>query len=70
MLTRRSFIASALAILSSPIGGALAQTGSWPSRLIRLVVSLPPGGSNDLVARLIADQIGRASCRERVCQYV
>lgn len=29
MSTRRSFIASALAVLASPIGGALAQ--SWPS---------------------------------------
>jgi len=59
MLTRRSFIASTLAILASPIGAALAQTG-WPSRLIRVVVPLPPGGSNDLVARLVADRLQAA----------
>jgi len=57
MLTRRSFIASTLAILASPFGAALAQTGAWPSRLIRVVVPLPPGGSNDLVARLVADRL-------------
>src|SRR6056297_1434666 len=32
----------------------------------RLVIGLPPEGAQ----RLVADQIGRASCRERVCQYV
>src|SRR5450759_4069614 len=57
MFTRRSFIILALAILSSPITGAFAQTGAWPSRPIHMVVSLPPGGSNDLVARVIADRL-------------
>ncbi len=34
--------------------GALAQDG-WPSRAIRLVVTFPPGGSSDIVARVLAE---------------
>ena len=31
-----------------------AQAQSWPSKPIRLIVSFPPGGSSDLIARAIA----------------
>ncbi|WP_372619831.1 Bug family tripartite tricarboxylate transporter substrate binding protein [Falsiroseomonas sp.] len=37
---------------------ALAQTG-WPSRSIRIVVTFPPGGSSDLVARVLADVLSQ-----------
>src|SRR5690348_12438369 len=42
----------ALALLAA---GASAQT--WPSKPIRFIVSFPPGGSADLVARAIAPQM-------------
>ncbi len=51
MKLRRLVTAAALALAAS---GALAQ-----SRTIRFVVPLPPGGPNDTVARLTADEIGR-----------
>jgi len=37
----------------------------YPSRAIRLIVPFPPGGSNDIVARMVATQLG-----ERVGQQV
>ncbi|MGG5821614.1 Bug family tripartite tricarboxylate transporter substrate binding protein [Falsiroseomonas sp. HW251] len=46
--------ASALA-LGRP---ALAQDG-WPSRPIRIVVTFPPGGSSDIVARVLADVLSQ-----------
>jgi tripartite-type tricarboxylate transporter receptor subunit TctC len=35
---------------------ALAQAG-WPSRTIRIVVTFPPGGSSDIVARVLAEAL-------------
>jgi tripartite-type tricarboxylate transporter receptor subunit TctC len=46
--------ASALA-LGRP---ALAQD-NWPARTIRIVVTFPPGGSSDIVARVLADVLSQ-----------
>jgi tripartite-type tricarboxylate transporter receptor subunit TctC len=37
--------------------GALAQAQDYPSKPIRLILGFPPGGSNDIVARLLAPKI-------------
>jgi tripartite-type tricarboxylate transporter receptor subunit TctC len=34
---------------------AAAQGSPWPSRALRIVVTFPPGGSSDIVARVLAD---------------
>jgi tripartite-type tricarboxylate transporter receptor subunit TctC len=41
---------------------ALWSHGAWPQavRTIKIVVPVPPGASTDFVARLMAEQIGRA----------
>lgn len=38
----------------------VAQADVYPTRPIKMVVGYPPGGSTDIAARLIADQLARA----------
>jgi tripartite-type tricarboxylate transporter receptor subunit TctC len=45
----------ALAALTAP---AVAADDDYPSRTIRLIIPFPPGGSNDVVGRIIANQLG------------
>ena len=56
MITRRTF-AVALPLLATT--SAFAQSQSWPTRPIRVVVPFPAGGSTDVAARLIAEQLSR-----------
>ena len=62
MSTRRSFIASAPALALAALSGrnAFAQTGAYPDRPIKVVVPFPPGGSADIMGRMVADGLKNA----------
>ena len=36
---------------------AAAQTEKYPTKPVRLIIPFPPGGSNDIVGRMIAAQL-------------
>lgn len=59
VLTKRLFLASAFAAVSTPVStGLMAQ--AWPAKSIRMIVPLAPGATADIVARLFADELGKA----------
>jgi tripartite-type tricarboxylate transporter receptor subunit TctC len=56
-MNRRSLIATAAAALALP-SLARAQGAAWPGgRQVRIVITYPPGGTTDFVARLFAQKL-------------
>src|SRR5690349_23381793 len=54
-LTRRALTGGLAALAAAP-----AWAADWPARAITIIHGYPPGGPSDVVARLIADGLGRA----------
>jgi tripartite-type tricarboxylate transporter receptor subunit TctC len=45
-------------VLAAGAAGVADAADAWPARPIRLIVPFPPGGSNDIVGRVIGQQLG------------
>ena len=54
-MTRALFIA--LALLAS--AGAFAQD-AWPSKPVKIIVPFPPGGTSDVMARMVSEELAKA----------
>ena len=55
-MRRRTLLATVPLLLARP---ALAQP-DWPARPVRVIVPFPPGGSNDAIARPLAEALARS----------
>jgi tripartite-type tricarboxylate transporter receptor subunit TctC len=55
LLTVVALLGAALAV------PAAAQTAVWPTRPVKIVVTFPPGGAPDTLARVLADKWGQSS---------
>jgi tripartite-type tricarboxylate transporter receptor subunit TctC len=53
---RRLLLSTALLALVAGALPAVAQTATWPNKPVRIVVTFPPGGAPDTLARLLADK--------------
>ncbi len=52
--SRRRFLRLTAATVAAPVLSRVAAAQSWPSQPLRWVVGFPPGGSGDIVARIMA----------------
>src|SRR5215470_1184161 len=54
---RRKFLRLAAGAAAMPALSRIAQAQAYPSRPVRWIVSFPPGGPSDLLARLIGQYL-------------
>jgi tripartite-type tricarboxylate transporter receptor subunit TctC len=61
MLRRRRLLAAATLTAAAPLARpALAQgSGAWPDKPVRVLVPWPPGGSTDVLTRLMCEQLAQ-----------
>ena len=65
-LRRQLLVAIAAASLAAPF---VAYAQNFPSKPLRLIVRAPPGGTDDLIARLVAPAIGKTLGQQVIVDY-
>ena len=54
----RMVAAGAAALMFSPFASVAQAQSDYPNKPIRLIIPFPPGGSNDVVGRMVANKLG------------
>lgn len=57
---RRRLVQAALALFTLGTAGALQAQSSWPAKPIRVVVGFAPGGSTDVMARILSQSLSES----------
>jgi tripartite-type tricarboxylate transporter receptor subunit TctC len=68
MIDRRRFVALAATFALAPAASRPALAEAWPARAVRVIVPYAPGGSTDVVARLIADWLSKTWGQQAVVE--
>ena len=55
--TRRNLVRLGAAAALAPSFVRMARAQAWPSKIVRLVVTFPAGGANDIIARLLGQAL-------------
>src|SRR5262245_26180086 len=59
MIVKRFVSSGMLALVCTMVSALPASAQSYPARQITLVVPATPGGSNDTIARIVAEHMGK-----------
>jgi tripartite-type tricarboxylate transporter receptor subunit TctC len=70
MQMSRLFLSRCLALALGLAFAAMAQAQTFPSKPLKLVVPFGPGGSSDVVARMVAEGAGEALGQPMLIEYV
>jgi tripartite-type tricarboxylate transporter receptor subunit TctC len=55
--SRRVVLAGSAAALSLPLVGRASAQGGWPNRIVKMVVPFSPGGTTDILGRMMAQRL-------------
>jgi tripartite-type tricarboxylate transporter receptor subunit TctC len=49
-----------IALVALPLAPAVVTAQAWPAKPVRVVIPWPPGGSNDVVGRIVMQKVGES----------